>query len=158
MSALRDLTDPTYTGPGNWYTIHKMAYEAQNEIKKRRFWDYIEFLRNNFSCKQCRQHMQNYINDNPIASYWDRKDKNGREYGMFEWSWRFHNAVNKRLGKTTIDNMNDAMKMYMEETLDKCTAACAGEQSKSLSSKTKTLPTPSPLKKINVRTLLGQQK
>lgn len=158
MSAARDLTDPKYTGPGNWYSIHKMAYEAQNEIKKRRFWDFMEFLRNNFSCQHCRQHMQQYIDANPIAPYWDKRDPTGREYGMFEWSWKFHNAVNKRLGKPLIDNMQDAMKMYSEETLQKCGVGCAaaaGSVNASVSTEAPTTGLPS---KINVRSLLMRKR
>lgn len=82
-----------YIGPGIWYMIHKSAALAIDDKNKLLFLTIIEWVKDNFPCEICRQHIQQYVVDNPPIKYFNERD------GLFIWSWEFHNVVNKRLNK-----------------------------------------------------------
>jgi hypothetical protein len=86
----------------SWDRIHKMAVEANTPKLKTEFEKYMRYLAYNFPCPKCRPHIKKRLITNPIRNYYNMKDKNGRYIGLAKWSWEFHNAVNKRLGKSTV--------------------------------------------------------
>jgi len=89
-------------GRGTWYNIHRMAIYATTPQKKIEFVHFFTDLTDTFFCEKCRVHMKNYLNTNPIEPYFDLKDNEGRDTGIFLWTWAFHNAVNARLNKRII--------------------------------------------------------
>ena len=85
--------DPAIMGPGIWYRIHIDALAAVTDELKASYIVYINNLCDKFNCKKCQEHFREYLDDNSFESYWRM------ENGFFKWTWAFHNAVNKRLGK-----------------------------------------------------------
>jgi Mitochondrial sulfhydryl oxidase involved in the biogenesis of cytosolic Fe/S proteins len=93
------FTNSTIWGPGVWFTLHLLSITStnQNETIKQ-----IKFILSNLPCEVCKEHAAAYLSRYPIEDYKDtsyNKDKNG----LFVWTYRFHNAVNYRLGKKQLD-------------------------------------------------------
>lgn len=119
----RDISDPAYVGPGTWYYIHKESFLAQNHQDQLNFIVKMKQICKEFPCKVCSGHCQEYIKANPMEEYVDMKIiRDGRELdnGLFLWSWRFHNVVNKRLGKSLMTFAN-AYKIFSD---DSCSEVC----------------------------------
>lgn len=91
-------------GPGIWFLIHMESLFCQDKYK---FIDFIYRLAENFPCARCKVHFKEYLLENPPEDYMRFED------GLFIWSWKFHNSVNKRLRKPLID-YNTALKMYLD--------------------------------------------
>lgn len=106
-----ELPDQQTLGPGQWFTIHKMAKRAVTEEKKRRFVDFMNDVCEEMRCNRCKDHMSVYMKNNSFSPYWNYHDVDGTQIGMFKWSWIFHNSVNLRLNKPYID-WDTAKKMY----------------------------------------------
>lgn len=108
------LSDPKVFGPGLWLSIHDKAIEADDTVKTRDFLRHITITSRRLRCDKCKHHCQDYIKKNPPELEF------GKTYyvndkvqcsGMFYWSWKFHNAVNKRLYKPTI-SLEEAYTLY----------------------------------------------
>ena len=110
-SPVIELPDQQSLGPGQWFTIHKTAKRAINEEKKRRFVDFMNDVCEEMRCSKCKAHMSEYMKNNSFAPYWNYKDIDGTQIGMFKWSWIFHNSVNSRLNKPYVD-WETAKRMY----------------------------------------------
>uniref|UniRef100_A0A6C0BMZ5 thiol oxidase n=1 Tax=viral metagenome TaxID=1070528 RepID=A0A6C0BMZ5_9ZZZZ len=93
---------------GTWYTIHTLALHAKSHDQKMAFKILLVTLSNHYRCKTCRDHITEYLQQNPMEVYWNRED------GLFFWSWKFHNAVNRRLGKPEID-YHESIPMYRKD-------------------------------------------
>lgn len=93
------LADIEKVGPGIWFKIHSDAIAAKTQQLKESFIININALCDGFKCKHCQPHFRKFINENPIQNYFNIKDKKGRDIGIFQWTWEFHNAVNIRLDK-----------------------------------------------------------
>jgi hypothetical protein len=92
-------------GSGIWFTIHFKAYKISKPQHERDYVKFIYDLANEFPCEECYYHFQDYIKLRPPEYEWGREVqlKNGKKCnGLFYWSWEFHNAVNKRIGKKSI--------------------------------------------------------
>lgn len=92
-------TDPKKIGPGVWSTIHLKAKIALDAVSKEDFVKEMHFHYHYFPCLNCRKHIQEYMDTHPFQPFMTLIDENGVDVGLFKWSWYFHNAVNKRLGK-----------------------------------------------------------
>ena len=121
-SNLNIMSDPKIIGPGVWYITHLTAKEATTNKKIDEFIDYMHLLANNFSCKKCRTHIQNYINTHPFEDLIYLENEHGVRIGMFKWAWMFHNAVNARIHKPYMD-WDTAWGMYDNET-ELCSKNC----------------------------------
>ena len=77
----------------SWRYIHKLAIKAVNDKLKLSFEKYMWFLAYNFPCPRCRPHIKQQLIRDPIINYYNKQN------GIALWSWKFHNSVNKRLGK-----------------------------------------------------------
>lgn len=124
--SLKKLTNPQSFGPGAWLTIHIMAYHATSESDKKAFEKNMKHICDGLKCYTCQDHCKEYLKDNPIRDYWNVKNREGKQIGMFKWSWTFHNAVNTRLGKPLLD-FNTAYHLYSESADTVCTADCGAE-------------------------------
>jgi len=114
------MNDPKVFGPGMWICIHTLALQATTEEKKKEYANEIRAIINGIKCEECHSHATKYLKENPVEKYFKIRDsKLGAEIGCFKWSWVFHNAVNKRLGKKQID-FNTALMMYVGSD-EKCT-------------------------------------
>jgi hypothetical protein len=112
-------TDPHRFGPGAWFKLLSDAIRAVNDLLKEAFVINTQAFCDQFRCKTCQGHYQKYIDSHPIKDYWNRKDKNGNDIGMFLWTWEFYNAVNTRLGKKIIP-FEEAYKFYTEQDQGAC--------------------------------------
>ncbi len=81
-------------GPEGWDWVHSQAIcfpaepaLAERLLMQRRFWAFILLL----PCPECRAHATEYARAHP-------PDLRGSA-AFQTWAWRFHNAVNYRLGK-----------------------------------------------------------
>ena len=106
-------------GPGYWSSLHKLSAEATNEEGKKFFLHYLKFISNNFPCMECKGHINEYINANPIEPYLKQED------GCFIWVWKFHNTVNRRLKKREL-TLEEATKIYKKEH-GVCSLDCASK-------------------------------
>ena len=97
MSHTHRLADPKVFGPGLWYAIHTEAAAATTPERKKHFIDFIYRETSSLKCQTCRTHATIYLTENPPEHYLEGKDPDGGEYTLFEWTWIFHNAVNRRL-------------------------------------------------------------
>jgi hypothetical protein len=128
--SLSGLSDPKVFGPGEWYLIHTVAKQATTEEKKRQFVEFIELVRTSLLCANCAAHMTEYIQNNPIQQFWNVRAKDGTEVGMFKWTWKFHNAVNARLGKPQLDWDTAYTMFYTNLDSGVCKKECGNEQEK----------------------------
>jgi len=81
-------------GPRGWYWLHAQAISYPESPTRSdqtamfaRFWSFVQTL----PCPECRVHATTYAREYP-------PDFSGST-GLQTWAWRFHNAVNYRLGK-----------------------------------------------------------
>lgn len=91
-----NFNDPKLWGPGVWFTLHLLAMNStnHNETIKQ-----MTFILNHLPCETCKQHALQFLKSYPPKDYIDVKTTNG----LFFWTVKFHNAVNYRLGKPTLD-------------------------------------------------------
>lgn len=123
------FSDPQVFGPGIWFVIHTMAKWANNEAKKLEFQDFMKKICLELRCDKCSRHCSEYVDKHPLAPFWNLKESNGEEIGLFKWSVQFHNAVNDRIGKPTMD-FKTAYDMYYK--IEPCTAENCGAKSTSV--------------------------
>lgn len=121
MEHVNVFGDPKIVGPGVWWVIHSLAKQAIDPKSITRFIDFMNFLRDNFSCKNCRKHIQEYMKLHPFNDFIGLED-NGRKIGMFKWAWLFHNAVNTRIGKPYVE-WETAFDMFYNE-IEICSLNC----------------------------------
>jgi len=126
LSDYKDNTDPKYIGPGIWNIIHQRAYSARTNQQQL---SYISFMKETcytFPCLVCKGHCTEYIKNHPLEDYLSiLVDIDGSQValGMFVWSWKFHNAVNTRLGKT-IMNWNTSYNIFSDTENKVCSKNC----------------------------------
>jgi len=114
MASKRELI-----GHGWWLNDHITAAYIDSDAAEDEFIRSYKLRISLFPCKKCRRHATRYMKDHKIEAYKRIKDAHGRYIGMFTYTWEFHNAVNKRLGKPII-SFNDAYAMYRDAA--PCTA------------------------------------
>lgn len=110
MTHKHTISDSSYVGPGQWYCIHTSA----QKLNQKNFIDWLYIILDSIKCTICRDHALEYIKQNPIELYRDVKNDDGYIVGMFQWTWKFHNAVNSRLNKKILD-YETAYNMYSED-------------------------------------------
>lgn len=123
MSHVSDLKYPgiektfmaDMVGPGYWSLIHSNAANATDDKKKMFFMAIMNHIRNTFPCGTCKGHINEYMKENPLEKVMHLDD------GCFLWTWKFHNAVNRRTSKREVP-LEEAMKIYKKEA---CDAVCS---------------------------------
>ena len=98
---------PQEVGPGYWSVIHRGAAKAKTRHEQEKFVKEFRGLSDMFPCEMCRNHWKKYMLDSPPERAIGGKGANG----LFAYTWTFHNAVNKRIGKK-IMNWADAKALY----------------------------------------------
>ena len=83
-------------GPRAWKWLHLMTIsypqeptEKDAQIAEARIQNFVA----NLPCPECRQHASEYLKENPPDF--------SSSSALQAWAWRFHNAVNARLGHQT---------------------------------------------------------
>jgi hypothetical protein len=98
-------------GPGIWFMLHLQSAHADTDELKRAFIQNVKTLGQHFPCDQCRPHFAAYIQTHV-----------NKPRGLFQWTWEFHDSVNKRLGKTTVP-FEEAWNQFRSKTAV-CTDDC----------------------------------
>ena len=114
--SINRLSDPAVVGPGTWWYIHIKARDATTGKKIDEFIDHMYFLAKNFSCTNCRKHINQYIDTHPFKDLKHLKNKDGERIGMFKWAWMFHNAVNTRIHKSYVE-WETAVEMFYDDSI-----------------------------------------
>jgi hypothetical protein len=60
-------------------------------------------------CEECKKHMRNNLRIIPLAI-----DRNSNNQSIFDWSFRFHNAVNSQTGKKQVIDKKSIENMYKD--------------------------------------------
>jgi hypothetical protein len=109
-------------GPGIWFMLHLMAAQAETNELRQAFVQNVKTLGQHFPCEVCRSHFAAYIQSHPIETYVNKPR------GLFQWTWEFHDSVNKRLGKQTIP-LEEAWSTFRSSNAI-CTDDCGEEPTK----------------------------
>jgi hypothetical protein len=120
MSNHSRLHNPSYVGPGTWFSIHSMAAYADTPEKKKCVIDQIKYIQAHFPCGDCKVHFGNYISSHPMEP-----TLQGGADALFLWTVNFHNAVNFRLNKPQV-SYEEARKIFYSDSIY-CTAKCDDE-------------------------------
>jgi hypothetical protein len=81
-------------GNATWNYLHTLAeWTMPTEPQQRKAYNALRAAIVAFPCEQCSNHGVKYLNNNP---YLPSKES------FKEYVWRFHNAVNKNLGKPEV--------------------------------------------------------
>jgi len=127
ITDFKDHTDPKYIGPGTWNVIHRIAFKARIHDKQIIFIELMKEICYGFTCIVCKDHCTEYIKNHPMEEYIDvLVDINGEciPIGMFVWTWKFHNAVNARLGKP-IMSWDTVYNLYADNDNLVCSKNCS---------------------------------
>ena len=95
-------------GNATWFVMHYMSANLPvtlNPTVSTSFKAFVVCLSFLIPCEECKSHMNKYIENSEIDTYL----KTGND--AFGWTWYFHNQVNQRTGKPTVD-FNQALSMY----------------------------------------------
>lgn len=95
-------------GNALWFVIHCAAYYAPNILSKEfalTFKAFIACLQFILPCPKCRKHMQENLGNIDIDMYLYTNES------IFEWTWKFHNIVNKQTGKSE-PTLEEARRIY----------------------------------------------
>jgi hypothetical protein len=84
-----------YYGPGYWAAMHIESANAATYEEKVQVANTIVKMISTFPCKKCREHGISYAAQHPLIHAVNDCDK----MSVFKWVWKFHNNVNKKIGK-----------------------------------------------------------
>lgn len=113
--------NPKYSGPGIWFSIHLMAYNAKTQKEKEFVIKQIRIIQHNFPCQECKIHFLEYLNNHPP----EVTIKEGPE-ALFLWTVNFHNSVNYRRSYPQL-SYEEAKKLYSEEAEFCMKSSCESE-------------------------------
>jgi hypothetical protein len=96
-----------------WDTFHYIALgfpiKPSNQDKSN-YKHFYEDLYKVIPCQECMEHYKKNLEQNPIESYLENRDK------LFEWTVIFHNNVNKFTNNKQI-SVDEAKKIYLKEKI-----------------------------------------
>jgi len=95
-------------GPGKWDIMHLKTFAISSYQDKLDFIELFYFIIDTLKCGNCVNHANMYVTAHPIEAYIDN---------LAEYMVDFHNAVNKRLGKSEVSYEN-AKEMYTTRLRD----------------------------------------
>jgi len=98
-------------GPTVWMMIHFFAFNLQ----KKNIYVYFKFIMSLtylLPCEECKKHMRTNLKTIPLEI-----TRNSNNESIFEWSFRFHNAVNKQTRKQEIKDKKTIENMYKENII-----------------------------------------
>ena len=95
-----------------WHKIHRRASKIKSYQDKKDFIKYMKKLYKVIDCEVCRSHTKMFMKKHPMKEYMTYMDIDGRDRGLFRWTWIFHNEVNRRLGKSECEWDEAVYKYY----------------------------------------------
>lgn len=107
---------PSVWGPKLWPVLHAFgarggkALVRWHEDERREILWLIGHLETIVPCPECRKHIEEYRRSNPLPV-------DARELG--EWIWKFHEAVNERLGKERGPAFEVVLEQYQKVQIQK---------------------------------------
>ena len=131
-------TKPEVIGPGTWYTLHIMSWEARTPEEIKCFIKFLRATINKFPCGDCRNHAQGYLKMNPPDDH--KYIYKGQDLSMFHYINQFHNYPNKRLGKRIV-TFQEAFDAMTSENTGFCEEGCEEDGNE-------VLPTKVPARKV----------
>ncbi len=114
------LHNPKYVGPGIWFSIHIMAYNAKTQKEKEFVIKQIRIIQQNFPCQECKSHFWDYLNNHP-----PEVTIKGDSEALFLWTVNFHNSVNFRKGYEQL-SFEEAKTLYSGDGLFCMKSNCEG--------------------------------
>ena len=111
-------------GPALWSILHSLAEKTgfkpteKAETEEKRLWrSFLMALRTAIPCPRCQKHFNDYLNKNPIWSFFAKK---GVEWGsaLRTYFWTFHNAV-RTDNKQPLDFSVEQLETYRGTTKDR---------------------------------------
>lgn len=118
------LHNPKYVGPGIWFSIHIMAYNAKTQKEKEFVVKQIRIIQDNFPCQECKNHFWTYLENHPPENTVSSK---ADSEALFLWTVNFHNAVNFRVGYKQI-TFEEAKSLYSGDSLFCMKSSCDGSE------------------------------
>jgi hypothetical protein len=116
------LHNPKYSGPGIWFSIHIMAFNAKTQKEKESVIKQIRIIQQNFPCQECKTHFGSYLENHPPEA----TIKEGPE-ALFLWTVNFHNSVNYRRGYPQV-SFEEAKSIYSGNDIFCMKSSCEDEQ------------------------------
>jgi hypothetical protein len=98
-------------GPAIWMMIHFFAFNLQ----KKNTHIYLKFiisLTYLLPCEECKKHMRTNLKHIPLEI-----TRNSDSQSVFDWSFRFHNAINIQTRKEEIKDKKSIENMYRDNIL-----------------------------------------
>ena len=123
------LFDPSRDSRGIWFLLHRMAILSTTDTKKAQFINYVTFLTSDFPCEKCRNHLKEFIVNNPFHLYMYVSNGDNSDVGIFKWTWALHNSVNTKLSKPKLD-FPTAYNLYKGDVIKVCTTGCEEDEKK----------------------------
>ena len=125
----KDVTDPTFVGPGYWVMWHYETVDMTSEDEQRAWIPRFRAAIKKFPCTTCRTHAEKYLELNPPEGFVGVKYLN-LNLGMFVYLNTFHNSVNARTGKPAM-SIEQAYNTYSNTTACGSTCAALAQQEES---------------------------
>lgn len=121
---MSNIVDPAHVGCGIWFCLHILSLLAVDSESKKDYARKVKYIISSMRCDTCRVHALEYLQKNPVESFFNIKDKStGAELGCFKWSYIFHNTVNKRLHKREVP-WDEAILLFTSGLMDKHCPNC----------------------------------
>ncbi len=102
--------NPEYWGPHFWEVMYLAAVGFSSEptvnekIGFRMFYDSLRYV---LPCQKCRKEYDQYVNQFPLTS-----DDTSSPHKLFDWVYRLHSHVTRRLSKRAVPSLEEAKKNF----------------------------------------------
>jgi|SRR6056297_483022 len=106
---------------GIWLCIHRNAIRATTKERISQFRDSFIDTIENLPCSNCKNHALEYLRSHPM-----RENCHVLFY-YFTWTWEFHNAVNRRIGKREM-HWQEAYDRYADGDPYICSKECGNDK------------------------------
>ena len=106
-------TQPKSSMQGRWESIHITGAWSDTPQKQAFFCSWIRDQIEHLPCQDCINHAREYLTNDPPEKTDD----------TFVWTWRFHNTVNRRLGKAEMP-YKTAREIYLSGNRPGCGGGC----------------------------------
>jgi len=119
----------TIWGPVIWHYLHTISFNYPvnpTQEQKRQYKDLIFSIGRTLPCKYCRQNFEKNIADVPLTAY-ALQNRNT----FSRWMYRFHNHVNKMLGKHPTISYTEVRSKYNSYRASSCSEKKRDSDSKS---------------------------
>lgn len=110
---------------GVWWSMGTLAFSAVTEHRALYFVYFVDMVKEQFVCKECKEHFNAYVTEHPVQNEIFSNDQ-FISTGCFIWYWKAHNAVNtiKKSGSKTQVSYEDAVKFFSDQLEGKGCSTC----------------------------------